>query len=403
MGKILQIAWNDIRIEFSEKATLVFFLILPIVFTVILGAGVRNGSDSDDSVDRRYVVLVVDEDQSGLSARFRSLLEASHVVRPDYRETGEAIELFEGERAAGLLTLPTGFEEGLLSNRQVDIHLVKASQNNQAYAVEEALQAAVTQMGSAVAAAQASLDASGQFERMEGPAAQRAYLLAGLDAALDLLAEPPVRVETTAAEEVDLDIATGFQQSSSGQLVTWTLITMLGASEVFVNERLGGTLKRLLITPTRRSTIFLGKVAGRLSLGLFQMALLISFGMLVLGVEWGRSPAALILVMVSFALAAVGLGTLLATFSKSRGQASGLTILFSMLLAALGGAWWPLEITPPAYQQAVIVLPTTWAMQGFNDVIVRGLGVSSVLPVAGTLLLFALVFFAVGLWRLNLE
>ena len=74
-----------------------------------------------------------------------------------------------------------------------------------------------------------------------------------------------------------------------------------------------------------------------------------------------------------------------------------------MLMAALGGAWWPLEITPSAYQPPVIVLPTTWAMQGFNDVIVRGLGVSEVLPEAGMLLLFALVFFTVGLWRLKLE
>jgi ABC-2 type transport system permease protein len=74
-----------------------------------------------------------------------------------------------------------------------------------------------------------------------------------------------------------------------------------------------------------------------------------------------------------------------------------------MSLAALGGAWWPLEVTPPLYQSAVQVLPTTWAMRGFNDVIVGGQDVSGVLLEAGVLLGFAVVFLAIGVRRLRFE
>jgi ABC-2 type transport system permease protein len=42
-------------------------------------------------------------------------------------------------------------------------------------------------------------------------------------------------------------------------------------------------------------------------------------------------------------------------------------------------------------------------MKGFTAVIVRGHGVAEVLPIAGILLLFALVFFSVGLWRFRYE
>ena len=133
------------------------------------------------------------------------------------------------------------------------------------------------------------------------------------------------------------------------------------------------------------------------------MALLIGFGATLYKVNWGRSPLALVAVLLSFALAAVAFGVLLGTFAKTRSQAGWLTIMFSMLTAALGGAWWPMEITPPVYQAVVKVLPTTWAMQGINNVLVRGAGLSMVLPQVGVLLLFAVVFFGVGVKRFRFE
>jgi ABC-2 type transport system permease protein len=268
-------------------------------------------------------------------------------------------------------------------------------------AIDQALQASTAQLGSAVQAAQASLDQAEQMEPFGSPDEREAYFAASLARAEELIADPPARAETTQSPLATVEIATGFEQSSPGQLVTWTLITLIGAAEVFVGERLGGTLRRLLVTPNTKAIINLGKISGRLVMGLVQMALLIGFGAIFLNVNWGRSWGALILIVLSFALAAVALGVLLGAFARTRGQASGLTILFSMLFAALGGAMWPLEVTPPAYQTAVKVLPTTWAMMGFNDIILRGQGVAQVLPEAGVLLLFAVVFFAVGVGRLR--
>ena len=181
------------------------------------------------------------------------------------------------------------------------------------------------------------------------------------------------------------------------------MITLLGGAEVFVNERLNGTLRRLLTTPTTKGIIITGKIAGRLILGIIQMVLLVGFGAVALGVNWGKSPAALAIMLLSFGLAGTALGVMLGAFARTRRQASGLTTLFSMLMAALGGAWWPLEVTPPAYQAAVKVIPTSWAMTGFTDVILRGQGVSGILLEAGVLLGFAALFFTVGVWKLKFE
>ena len=97
-------------------------------------------------------------------------------------------------------------------------------------------------------------------------------------------------------------------QASAGQLITWVFIPLLGASGLFVYERLMGTLRRLLTTPTRKSTFLLGAIGSQYLAALAQMAILVLFGVLVMRVPWGRDPVALIVVLATFGLAGVALG-----------------------------------------------------------------------------------------------
>ncbi len=402
MRKIIAIAWNDIKIEFSERSTLVFFLVLPLVFTLIIGQSLQGMyGNGDESTDTRYPVLIVDEDHSELSVLLHQFVEASDVIRPITSAHQDADELLAQEQALAGLYVPAGFGKELQSNQNVELEFHTVHEDNQVMAIERAVSAALGQVDSAVQIALTSVQIAETIRPFDDSLDRERYFYRSLADASVLLADPPVRVETTQSSVSTVEIGTGFDQASPGQLVTWTLVTLLGASYVFVDERLGGTLQRLLVTPTHKSVILLGKIVGRLVMGLVQMLILISFGALVLKVNWGHSLAALMLIVLAFALAAVAMGVLLATFSRTRSQASGLTTMFAMLLAALGGAWWPLEVTPPLYQTIVKVLPTTWAMIGFNDVIIRGLGVLEVLPEIAVLAGFAVVFFTLGIRRLR--
>jgi len=404
MRKVFSIAWNDIKIEFSERSTLVFFLLLPIVFTFILGTALGNMGGGGEVGDGRYPILVADEDRSDLSRELLAGLNASEVVRPVEADAGEIAARMEEGQASAALLVPPGFGQSIIAGDAVTLTLRTSPEDNTALAVEQETRAVLSRLDGAATAAHAALAQADALGVLNSEAKRQEYFESSLVQAKALLEDPPALVEVVYAPQARIvEIAGGFDLASPGQLVTWTLITLLGASDVFVNERLGGTLRRLLSTPTRKATILLGKVSGRLFMGLLQMTLLIGFGAAVFRVNWGSSPAALALLVVAFALAAVALGVLLGAFSKTRSQAAGLTIFSSMVMAALGGAWWPLEITPPAYQAAVRVLPSTWAMTGFSDVILRGQGVQQVLPEVGMLLLFAAVFFTVGLARLRFE
>jgi ABC-2 type transport system permease protein len=158
-----------------------------------------------------------------------------------------------------------------------------------------------------------------------------------------------------------------------------------------------------LTTPTGKGTYLLGTILGNVLWALVQMTLLITFGALVMKVNWADNPAALAVVMIASALAAAALGTMLGTFVKTEGQASGLSIMLGMVMALLGGCWYPIELFPEVVRNIVKVLPTTWAMQGMLDILLRGQGVAGILPEAGVLLAFAAVFFMIGIWRFKFE
>jgi len=194
-------------------------------------------------------------------------------------------------------------------------------------------------------------------------------------------------------------MATSTEHASAGQIVTWVQITLMGAAEILVDERLRGTLKRMLIMPTSRATILGGKLLASLLLGLTQIAILIGGGALLFGVGWGRAPLAVIAVSLTFAWATGGLGLLLATVVKTRRQADSVTTGLAMTMAAMGGAWFPLEVTPEFYRTVVQVLPSTWAVRAYEAILARGATLHDVLPHVGVMLAFGIVFTFIGMWR----
>jgi ABC-2 type transport system permease protein len=191
--------------------------------------------------------------------------------------------------------------------------------------------------------------------------------------------------------------------SSAGQLITWVFIPLFGISALFAWERQQGTLRRILTTPTSKATYLLGTITGQVVMALLQMSLLVLFGILVMKLEWGRDPLALFVIMTAGALAAAAIGTAMGTFIKSEGQANGLSIMAGMVMALMGGCWYPLELFPSTIQTIVKILPTTWAMQGMLDLVLRGGGLMDILPEAGILLGFAAIFLGIGVWRFRYE
>jgi ABC-type Na+ efflux pump permease subunit len=174
---------------------------------------------------------------------------------------------------------------------------------------------------------------------------------------------------------------TGFEQAVPGILVMFLLLTMLINGGVgIVVDRNQGILRRLAATPLRRSAIVAGKCGARWTLGLIETALAMVAGARLFGVNWGRNWPAVAGLLAVYALLVAMLGILLGNLAKNERQIVGLGVISANVLAALGGCWWPIEITPLWAQKLALLLPTGWAMDGLHKLVSFGEPVNAVLP-----------------------
>lgn len=172
----------------------------------------------------------------------------------------------------------------------------------------------------------------------------------------------------------------GFAQAVPGTLVMFTLLVMFtsGAASLLV-ERRQGILRRLASSPMSRGAVVLGKWGARVSLGFIQILFAMVAGTVLFQVHWDHLGAILALLAAYASLAAV-LGMLLGNLAQSDGQVVGLGVIASNVMAALGGCWWPIEITPRWSQNLALAFPTGWAMDALHKLMSFGDSGAAVIP-----------------------
>jgi ABC-2 type transport system permease protein len=397
MKKIIAIFIKDTLLRFTSPIEWAFFLILPIIFTFILGGGTGQNQD------QRIFFYVVDQADSPLSATLVNELARSTAVRPGLVSLDEATRDFDESQISAVLLIPSDFNLETLQAGTSQVDLWQQPNNVRAFVIQQAVNTALTRVSSAVDIAAASVARAEALRPFPSEAERQEYFNTSLDDAYAQLESAPQRVSEVQASTADPIQYDPNANSAAGQMITWVFIPLIGLSAMFAMERQHGTLRRILVTPTTKATYLAGTVLGQVLTAVVQMAILIGFGVLVLKLNWANAPAATALMIVASALAAGSLGTMLGTFVKTEAQGNGLSIMIGMVMAMLGGCWYPIELFPQVMRSAAQVLPTYWSMQGMLDILLRGQGVSGVLLESGVLLGFALVFFVIGVLRFRYE
>ena len=395
MQKIIAIIRKETLIRFASWTEWLFFFIMPVAFTVILS----GGTGGTTNFDNRIRLVVVDQAQSALSSELIHILETSESIRPEVLSLDKAERELSQRKVSAILILPASLSGEHITEEPQMLEIRQQPNDINAMAIKQALSVSINRISGAVDIAKASVVEAERFKPFNTDAARKDYFDAALLSAQTYLDEVPDRVAVVQGNTVDSIEYDPRVNSSIGQMITWVFIPLIGISSMYAYERENGTLRRLLISPSKKATYMLGTILAHVLASLVQMLLLISFGVLMFDLKWGQTPVAVAVMMIASALAAAALGSMLGAFVKSSGQANGLSIMIGMLMALLGGCWYPLDLFPEFVRTAVKILPTSWAMQGMLNIVLRGQGLEGVLPSAGVLLGFAVVFFNIGVWR----
>jgi ABC-type multidrug transport system permease subunit len=370
------IARKDVQYMMREKETVLWVFIMPILFFAFIGtvtAGFGSRADSAENLE-----IIGGEGGGFLMDQLERRLE----------ERGYAVERksAETERSSRRLTVPEAMTDSVLAGVPVTLRYAHEAEGfGSDYENVRVGRAVYTLLADLVVTRSSG-------DTVSAETLQRLSSL-----------ERSVAVDVKSAGKRK-EIPNGFEQAIPGTMVMFTLLVLTTSGAVLlVIERGQGLLRRLAYTPISRTSIVLGKWGGKMVLGMVQIGFAMLTGSLLFKMDWGPDLAAVVLVMLAYGGLMAGIGLLLGSFARTEGQAVATGVLSANVLGALGGCWWPIEITPPAMQKLQLFLPTGWAMDALHRLVTFASGPSSVLPhvVGMTAAALALLLFAARIFRFD--
>ena len=159
-----------------------------------------------------------------------------------------------------------------------------------------------------------------------------------------------------------------------------------------------GVWQRLQAAPVTLATILLGRAASAALIAFALLCVMFAFAVLVLGVRIANL-AGFIGVALCFALLTASFGLFIAAFGKTPDAARGIALFATLIMVMLGGAWVPSFMFPEWVQQASMLVPTRWAIDGLDAMTWRGLGMAAAWQSMAAQLGFALVFGVLAMWK----
>jgi ABC-type multidrug transport system permease subunit len=195
----------------------------------------------------------------------------------------------------------------------------------------------------------------------------------------------------------------GFAHSFAGMGLQFMLFAAINMGIDILTERQKGIWKRLRSVPLSKFTLLGSKIASGSIISSLVLLVSFAFSIIVWHVRIDGSRVGFVGVAVASALMAASYGLLIAALGKTPNAARGVSVLATLLMVMLGGAWVPTFVFPAWLQKLTVVVPTRWAVDGFDAMSWRGLGFgSAVMPIL-VLLGFALAFSALAVWRFRWE
>jgi ABC-2 type transport system permease protein len=396
MNRTWRIARKELLQTGRDRLAFLFTLVLPVVFTVVLGILIGGAQEAAD----RLPVAVVSLDDSPAATQLLDKLKNSLLLELQTLPEDEIDKAVLDQDVAAGIVIPAGFGAAIEQGRTASVSLIRVETSTGGQSVRTAVDQAISELNVSMLAAAAAAE---QVSIKTGRALDEDLLESARSAVDSYLANPAVTVESTEAGGSSLENASGFDLSSSGALVNWVLFSLLTVATGIAWERRRGLLRRLSTVGVPGAEIISGKMVAMVIITFTQQALLILLGQLAFGVDYFNSPLALLMTMISLSVLAASVGLLISSVFRSEQAVIATTVISAQLLAALGGAWFPLEITSASFSRVAHFLPTAWIMDSLHGIILKDWGVADVLFPLAIVWIWVVVLFGSAVWRFRPE
>lgn len=413
---ILVTAWKDLQVIFRDRGFLVVVLLLPAVFSIFFGTINQQAIENSRS-SITFPVALVNQDAGAYGSQIAKIMADIDVLKLTTLDTpAEAEALVRDSQVVAAVLIPSNLTQQVDAYQpsQVTV-LVDPTQQNFGGIVTGIMKEVVSPVvlvGELSYGIRTLLADYTPYQQAD-EATRRGFVAQSLAVNMaqvqKMQSEPWVKVSARNSEGQDLVIVPDNIFAMIVPMFTvmfaFFIVGTVGAE--LLKEKQEGSLRRLMAAPIPRGAIVAGKMLAYLVLVLIQVALIFGGASLIFDMPLGNSPLALLLVTLAVGLAATGLGMLLAAISKTDRQADSTGLLLGFLLAGLGGCFSfsvvPLYKGGGLMQTVTRFIPQGQAVYAFDKLLIEGKDLLAVLPNIGILLLMALIFFAIAVWRFKYE
>jgi ABC-type Na+ efflux pump permease subunit len=398
--RIFDLAFKDLSQMFRDKRSLLFLVVMPIVFTFFMGFAYRSAS-GDKNADHRIPLAIVNpEPDAVLNKMLVGRLDLLADIRIEAMNEADALNALRKGSVAGVLVIPQGFsqqaEAGKASSpqRKSQIKLIADSTSASGQSLYQLLRVPISELMSAVEAARLAADVQGTPAEY-APAFELAWGKWDVNSKL-----PLVKVEQAVAKQSsDWTGGNPYNQSSPGILVQFAIFGLVTSGQILVQEKKSRTLQRLITTAMKPWQIVAGHMLAMFVVTFLQTVMLVVFGQLVLKVDYLHESLGVLLIAVTLGLWIASMGLLIGVIAKEEQQVILYAMVAMFVFSAMGGTWFPLETTGGAFAAIGKLMPSAWAMNGLQNILIRGLGLESVWTAVLVLLAYALGFFGLAVWQ----
>ena len=402
--KTLVIALKDLSIRARDRRSAIILLAMPMALIFILGL-VFTPLWRGTAEIQRIPVVVVDQDRGEIARLLiEQILATGEIGRLlSIDRAGEASAartlVIRGQRVAGLI-IPEGFSQAVMTGRPTRLTLyTDPAQSIRAGIV----QSIVRRFAAEIAKRQIAITVAAEtliVERVMTPDQVAAAIPDWLRDVEEFIGHQAVAIGEERGAGPRFAPAINYYAIAMG--VMYILFGVSMASQGILVERREGTLARLRTTPTTAGDIVGGKLLATFLTGLTQFSLLVVFTRAFYGVRWG-SPLLLAVMISATALAAAGLGTLIAAFARSPESAEALAPAVILPMSFLGGSMWPIYAMPPWLDAASRLSFNRWALDGFLTIMDGATSAAAIAQPVAILLGMGVVCLAIGTWRLRFQ
>lgn len=186
--------------------------------------------------------------------------------------------------------------------------------------------------------------------------------------------------------------------------LTVTLVCFVVTGLSITREKTTKTLERILFAPVRGSEVLLGKLIAAVLVAIIEISLILFVAMFIFHMRIVGSIVLVFIVGILIGCGGLGLGLAASAIAKKEREAMMVMPAYIIPSILLSGFFWPIEaMRSPFMRTIAYFIPLTYANRALRAIIIKGLGISAILPEITALAVFAVATIALGILMFRRE